>query len=155
MNEKTRVRPHRRRNKKDKGTHRVKGHTRRVNPKKEPTESPRNSLKGGARRHERKYIEQIEDMGHNVITDPEEVYWHDMYDKSFALMEKIDIRQKYKKKPVIIETDDMNIMIEWDYGHDEENPGGWIIYNDRGDVISKEDRKFFALMEVKYYLEDW
>jgi len=32
--EKTFVKPHERRNKKDKGTHRVKGHTRRVNPKK-------------------------------------------------------------------------------------------------------------------------
>ncbi len=157
----TYVRPHKRQNKKDKGTHRVKGHTRSLNSMRGKRDRNKRRLKGGARgnnRRERKYIKEIEEIGANVITDPEEIYWDDIYEKSIAMREGIDIRQKYKRKPILIKHDDEKIMIEWDYGGTRHDPPAWMIYNDKGDILGREDDKFLALMEVEYYLngmEDW
>lgn len=153
----TYVRPHKRRNKKDNGTHRVKGHTRSLNSMRGKRDGSKRRLEGGARgnnRRERKYINELEEIGANVITDPEEIYWDDMYEKSVAMREGIDIRQKYKRKPVLIEYGDERIMIEWDYGGTRHDPPAWIIYNDDGDIISREEDKFLALMEVGYHLDD-
>jgi len=87
----------------------------------------------------------LQERGYQVTSDPEVIYWHEMFRRSLALRAGIDPRDRNRRKPVMLRRGAETIVVEYDYGR-----GGWLAWNDGGDIIAHERTKFDTLLKVCY-----
>jgi len=94
-------------------------------------------------------IKKIKELGWEVITDPEKIYWDEIFLQSHMLNSGKDPRTKYEKKPILVKRGDKKFLVEPD------PDGGWWVWEDNGNIIAEKENKEFALFKLRLKLEDF
>lgn len=89
-------------------------------------------------------LNDLRDEGWQVETDTETIYWTDIFSRSIAIREQIDPRQRGRRKPILLERDGEQVLIEWAYGD-----GDWLAYNADGDIYGAGELHD-VLLDLKY-----
>jgi hypothetical protein len=130
----------------------VKGHRRKLKSGK--VINVRGHQRHDKPRVETQVLQKLRTDGWTIETDPEVLYWHDSYNRSIAARNRIDIRTKGKRKPILLSHDNIEVLIEWDYGR--EDGAGWIAWElNSGNIICAGVKRFDALLNIAYTHAAW
>ena len=99
-------------------------------------------------------LQKLRDDGWTIETDPEVLYWNETYGRSMAAQNRIDIRTSRRRKPILLSRDNLDVLIEWDYGR--EDGAGWMVWElNSGNIICSGVTQFEALLEIAYTNAAW
>jgi hypothetical protein len=71
-----------------------------------------------------------------------------------AAQNRIDIRTSRRRKPILLSRDNLDVLIEWDYGR--EDGAGWMVWElNSGNIICSGVTQFEALLEIAYTNAAW
>ncbi|MBO8173513.1 MAG: hypothetical protein H0Z33_16720 [Bacillaceae bacterium] len=87
----------------------------------------------------KKIVKLLREKGWEVITDPEEIVFDDIWNMSAMLHKGEDPRRKGARKPILLRKGNHKIMVEPD------PEGGWWAWDHTGRIITSHDRKVIAL----------